>query len=173
VIAAASAGHLAGLVLRIGNVAGPGAPRGSLLGRVAEQLIAAARKNEMAVIELRTQARRDYVDARDVADAAVMAAESKLTGVVLNLGRGEAVPVRSLVDLLVEVSGVPTRVIARLPGPSAPMARTDVTWLQADTRRAAELLGWRPRRSLEDAVRSFWHEASTRWPHDGKPPSPE
>jgi nucleoside-diphosphate-sugar epimerase len=160
VIAATSAGPLAGVVLRIGNVAGPGAPSGSLLGRVAQQLIAAAEKDETAVIELNPlRARRDYVDVRDVADAVVMAAESDVTGLVLNLGRGEAVPVRSLVDQLIEVSGVPAKVIEKEPDPGGPPARADVSWLQVDARRAAELLGWRPRRSLEDAARAFWDEA--------------
>lgn len=160
VIAATSTGPLDGVVLRIGNVAGPGAPSGSLLGRVAQQLVAAAEKNETALIELHPlRARRDYVDVRDVADAVVLAAESDVTGLVLNLGRGEAVPVRSLVDQLIEVSGVPATVVEKEP--DGPPARADVSWLQVDARRAAELLGWRPRRSLEDAARAFWNEART------------
>jgi nucleoside-diphosphate-sugar epimerase len=164
VIAATSTGPLDGVVLRVSNVAGPGAPNFSLLGRVAEQLLMAAEKGETAVVELQPlRACRDYIDVRDVADATVLAAESDLTGQVLNLGRGEAVTVRSLVDLLIEISEVPAKVVERLPDPEGPQPqRVDVTWLQADTSRAAELLGWRPRRSLEDAVRAFWHDAGSR-----------
>jgi dTDP-6-deoxy-L-talose 4-dehydrogenase [NAD(P)+] len=163
VIAATSAGPLTGLVLRVGNVAGPGAPAGSLLGRVAGQLLTAAEQDEMAVLELHPlRAHRDYVDVRDVADAVVLAAESDLTGLVLNLGRGEAVPVRSLVDLLVEASGVPAKIIERPPAPDGPPTRIDVTWLRVDNRRVVDLLGWRPRRSLEHAVRSFWDDVRAR-----------
>jgi nucleoside-diphosphate-sugar epimerase len=156
-----------GVVLRISNVAGPGAPHLSLLGRTAEALLTAAEKGEKAVVELQPlRARRDYVDVRDVADATVLAARSDLTGVVLNIGRGEAVAVRALVDLLIEISGVPAEVVELRPVAGGPRtARADLAWLQADTRRAAELLGWRPRRSLEDAVRAVWHDAASRPPH--------
>ncbi len=166
VLKATSAGCPQGVVLRISNVAGPGAPHLSLLGRTAEALLTAAGKGEKAVVELQPlRARRDYVDVRDVADATVLAARSDLTGVVLNVGRGEAVAVRALVDLLIEISGVPAEVVELRPVAGGPRpARADLAWLQADTRRAAELLGWRPRRSLEDAVRAVWHDAASRPP---------
>jgi nucleoside-diphosphate-sugar epimerase len=164
VLRATAAGDLRGIVLRISNVAGPGAPVGSLLGRTAHQLIEAAEAGRVAEVELAPlRARRDYIDVRDVADAAVLAAQSDLTDLVLNVGRGTAVTVRSLVDLLIRVSGVPARVVERRsdPGTAAPN-RTDVLWMQTDSRRAARLLGWRPRRSLEDAIGALWHDARSR-----------
>jgi nucleoside-diphosphate-sugar epimerase len=164
VLAAAASGAPPGVALRLANVAGPGAPAGSLLGLVAGRLMDAAERGGKAVVELHPlRARRDYVDVRDIADAVALAARSELTGLVLNIGRGEAVPVRSLVDLLIEVSGVPAEVVERGPDEGGPRPdRIDVTWQRTDPGRAARLLGWRPRRSLEESVRAFWLDARRR-----------
>lgn len=150
-----SAGDVDGIVLRIANVAGPGSPGVSLLGRVAERLVAAAESGEPAVIELDPLlAHRDYIDVRDVADAIVAAARSRRTGAVVDIGRGEAIGVRDLVQLLIEVSDVDARVVEREPdGP-----RQESAWTQVDIRPAHELLGWRPLRSAADAVHAFWND---------------
>jgi nucleoside-diphosphate-sugar epimerase len=66
------------------------------------------------------------------------------------------VSVRSLVDLLVDVSGVPARVLER----DEPPAPAD--WLRVDIQPAEALLGWHPRRSLEDAVRALWNDNGGR-----------
>lgn len=54
-------------------------------------------------VSLAPDARRDYVDARDTADAVVRAARSPLAPV--NLGRGEALHIRELVDAPVPPAG--------------------------------------------------------------------
>jgi dTDP-6-deoxy-L-talose 4-dehydrogenase [NAD(P)+] len=157
VLRAVDAGRVAGVVLRLAHVAGPGAPAGSLLGRTAHLLAAAARTGRTAIVALAPlRARRDYVDARDVADAVVLTAQREPASRVLNIGRGEAVPVRSLVDLLIQVSGVPAQVVERSPSPGGASNRTDIPWLRVDNRRAVQFLGWHPRRSLEDAITALW-----------------
>ncbi|MFI6346428.1 NAD-dependent epimerase/dehydratase family protein [Streptomyces sp. NPDC050560] len=163
VLATCAEGALRGVVLRVGNVAGPGAPAGSLLGSVAGQLLAAADAGGPAVVELHPlRARRDYVDVRDVARAVLLAAESDVSGEVLNLGSGTAVPVRTLVDLLVEASAIPTRIVERAPDASGAPTRTDIPWQQTDASRAGAVLGWCPRRSLREAVRDFWLDSVAR-----------
>ncbi|MFE3645572.1 NAD-dependent epimerase/dehydratase family protein [Streptomyces sp. NPDC059169] len=165
VLTACAEGVIRGVVLRVGNVAGPGAPAGSLLGSVAEQLLAAA--GQPAKVELHPlRARRDYIDVRDVARAAFLAAQSPVTGEVFNLGSGRAVPVRALVDLLVEVSGTRAQIIERAPDGSRTPTRTDITWQQTDARRADTVLGWRPLGSLRDALRDLWTDAAARWEHN-------
>ncbi|MFD3735177.1 NAD-dependent epimerase/dehydratase family protein [Streptomyces sp. NPDC058632] len=159
-------GRLTGMVLRIANLAGPGSPEVSLLGRVAGRL-AWPGPDGIARIELDPLlARRDYVDVRDVADAVIVAATSAVTGELVDLGRGESVPVRALVDLLVDRSGVPAEITER-PGTGVRHSTED--WSRVDIEPAARLLGWRPRRSLTNAVEDFWHEFVQR-PHtpDGK-----
>ncbi|MFJ5974387.1 NAD-dependent epimerase/dehydratase family protein [Streptomyces sp. NPDC093060] len=171
VLRAAADGHLAASVLRIANVSGPGTPRISLLGRVAEQLLAAADAGREAVVELtRMSARRDYVDVRDVADAVVAAASAPVLPEPVGIGRGEAVPVRTLVDLLVTASGIPGRVV-ELP-PAGPASRAE--WLCVDPAAARTFLGWEPRRPLAESVRDGWlavaraHRAAATEPIDSK-----
>jgi len=167
VLAAAATGRVNGLVLRLTSVAGPGLPPVSLLGRVAEQLLDASRQGREAVIELSPlRAQRDYVDFRDAADAVVAAADRRAaTGRAIAVGSGAAVPVRALVNLLIQVSGIPTRIVeSELARPARSRERAEVDWLQVDPGAAAETLGWRPRRSLEDSVRALWADVAVPRP---------
>jgi dTDP-6-deoxy-L-talose 4-dehydrogenase [NAD(P)+] len=135
----------------------------SLFGQVASRLAAAMRMGTEAVVELDPmRAQRDFVDVRDVAEAVVLAAKACATGVV-NIGRGEAVPVQTMVDLLISVSGVRVRMVERAPVPGNGAApRGNLDWFQADLAEAMELLSWKPRYTLEETVRAFWHEFLTR-----------
>ncbi|MEV0219879.1 NAD(P)-dependent oxidoreductase [Streptomyces sp. NPDC050704] len=154
VLHAARRGDLDALVLRMANVAGPGSPPASLLGRVAHELRLAHVEGRAAEIRLTPlRAERDFVDARDAATAVLTAARSRVGGRVLNIGSGEAVAVRALVDLLIKVSGVPAHVVEE-PVDGAGGVRPER--LEVDIRLARELLGWSPRRRLEDAVSDLW-----------------
>ncbi|MFF9867091.1 NAD-dependent epimerase/dehydratase family protein [Streptomyces sp. NPDC013953] len=157
VLRGTSGGWVDGVVLRVSNVSGPGTPRISLLGQVAERLVAAAGTGAEAVVELsRLRAHRDYVDVRDVADAVVAAACARAVPVAVGIGRGEAVAVRDLVDLFIEASGIPARVVER-PAPGRASGQRE-DWLRVDTGAARALLGWEPRRSLQESVRDCWHD---------------
>ncbi len=94
---------------------------------------------------------RDYVHVADLADAHIAALEA-LPGVqgAFNLGTGTGDSVHTVLDAVRRVTGreLRARVAARRPG--------DPPALVAGNRRAGELLGWRPSRSLEDAVRDAW-----------------
>ncbi|MBB4795171.1 NAD-dependent epimerase/dehydratase family protein [Streptomyces nodosus] len=149
-----------GVVLRLANVIGAGVPEGSLFGRVAAHLGAAARadaRGEKAA-ELRLpalRAARDLVDARD-ATAAVLAAitapAADVAGQVINVGRGTAVPMRELIHRMITLSGLELPVAEAAEGPGS---RTDVAWQCLDVSRARRLLGWRPLRSLDDSLREL------------------
>ncbi|MFF3450275.1 NAD-dependent epimerase/dehydratase family protein [Streptomyces sp. NPDC002667] len=164
-----------GVVLRLANVIGAGVPRGSLFGRVAAHLGEAARadaRGEKAA-ELRLpalRAARDLVDADDVT-AAVLAAATAPTadvaGQVINVGRGTAVPMRALVDRMIELSGLelPVAEEAERSG-----SRTDVPWQCLDISRARRLLGWTPLRSLDDSLRDLL--ASVLPPEHPRPGTP-
>jgi dTDP-6-deoxy-L-talose 4-dehydrogenase [NAD(P)+] len=149
-----AAGTLTGMVLRVANLAGPGSPEVSLLGRVADRLVAA--RGRPAVVELDPLlAHRDYVDVRDVADAVLAAAISPLSGVLVDIGRGESVPVRLLVDLLIARSQLPAVVVERA---GDRIGHSVEDWIRVDIGAAERLLGWRPRRSLVEAVDAYWNE---------------
>jgi UDP-glucose 4-epimerase len=83
---------------------------------------------------------RDFTYVTDVADALLTAAESDVSGEVINIGTGNPQSVNRLVELLGgEVVYVPKR-----PG------EPDQTW--ADVTKARELLGWDAQVPFEDGV---------------------
>ncbi|MEV4443480.1 NAD-dependent epimerase/dehydratase family protein, partial [Streptomyces sp. NPDC049577] len=92
------------VVLRVFNPVGPGAPAGSLAGRLAEELRRAGPDGRIRTGDL--SAHRDFVDARDVADAVVRAvtAPGPLPA-VLNIGSGTARPARDLATGLARIAG--------------------------------------------------------------------
>jgi len=149
----AVAGGLDGVVLRVFNPVGPGAPRSSLPGRLAAELRQASRGSP-AIRLGALDAVRDLVDVRDVAEAALAAALTPvLRHPVINVGSGRGVPVRVLVRELLAVSGRATAVhedVASLPRPA------DIPWQQADITRAAEDLGWEPRRTIATSIADLW-----------------
>ncbi|MEU3370082.1 NAD(P)-dependent oxidoreductase [Streptomyces sp. NPDC006660] len=140
------------VVLRITNPVGPGAPAAGLPGRLARQL---GDLGPDAVVRLGDlSAHRDFVDARDVAHAAVLAA----TGAsppppVLNIASGRAVPVRELVGELVRAAGFRGRIEEDAGGSER---SADVPWQCSDPGAARTTLGWSARRSLADSVSALW-----------------
>ena len=149
----AAAAGLESVVLRVFNPVGPGAPRTGLPGRLAAELRqAAAHGTDVRVGPL--DAVRDFVDARDVADAAVAAAAAaRPPRPVLNIGSGRAVPVRAMVNELLAISGCAATVHEDAAGPAR---SAEIPWQQADISRAAEDLGWQPRRDLATSLADLW-----------------
>ncbi|HZF87814.1 NAD(P)-dependent oxidoreductase [Streptomyces sp.] len=155
---AVTASGLDAVVLRVGNPVGPGAPASGLPGRVAG-LLADAGHDPDAVLRLGDlSAHRDFVDVRDVARAArsAVTAPGPLPP-VLNIGGGEAVPVRDLVRALARVAGFRGR-IAEAGDGSARSAQ--VSWQCSDITAAGAALGWRPAHSLDDSLAALWSAAT-------------
>ena len=94
---------------------------------------------------------RDYVHVADLADAHIAALEAlpDVQG-AFNLGTGTGDSVQAVLDA---VEGVTSLSLAR---ETAPRRAGDPPVLVASNARAAEQLGWRPRRSLTDAVADAW-----------------
>lgn len=141
------------LVLRVFNPIGPGAPVGSLPGRVISEV----RRAEVAGDAVRLgslSAARDFVDVRDVADAVLAAVESpSVESAVLNVGSGTATPVHVVVCGLIRLSGYTGLVVATGDGsPRSP----DVPWQQADISAIGHELGWKPATSLADSLTDMW-----------------
>ncbi|WNZ07287.1 UDP-glucose 4-epimerase GalE [Streptomyces sp. 11x1] len=98
---------------------------------------------------------RDYIHVADLADAHLAAARRLTAGDVsgdltVNIGRGEGVSVRELVDLIGEVTGDRRSALVepRRPG-DAPRA-------VASAERARRELGWTARREVREMVESAW-----------------
>jgi nucleoside-diphosphate-sugar epimerase len=152
-VGTAAAAGLDAVVLRVFNPVGPGAPVATLPGRLASELRQAlAHGTDVRLGPL--DAVRDFVDARDVADAVLAAVTAgTLAHPVLNVGSGRGVPVRAMVSGLIAASGCPATVHEDAPGqPRSP----DIPWQQADIGRAGDDLGWRPRRDLATSLADLW-----------------
>lgn len=154
----AAATGLDGVVLRVFNPVGPGAPQSSLPGRLTAELRQAL-KHGTDVRLGPLDAVRDFVDARDVADAVLAAAAAPtLPRPVLNIGSGRGAPVRAMVKELIAISGYAGAVREGEAAPGLPRS-ADISWQQADITCAVEDLGWAPRRDLVTSLTDLW-EAS-------------
>ncbi|MGW9590776.1 NAD-dependent epimerase/dehydratase family protein [Streptomyces chartreusis] len=152
---AVTASGLDATVLRVGNPVGAGAPSTGLPGRVA-RLLADAGHDPDAELRLGDlSAHRDFVDARDVARAARLAvmAAGPLPP-VLNIGGGDARPVRDLVRLLAAAAGFRGRIVEAGSGGSARSAQ--VSWQCSDISAARDTLGWTPTHTLDASVAALW-----------------
>jgi NDP-hexose 4-ketoreductase len=147
---------LPAVVLRVFNPVGPGMSQDSLPGKLVAELRRS--RADGAVIRLGPlDAVRDFVDARDVADAVVAAATCpQLSHPVLNIGSGLGVQVRTLVKELLAVSGSDATIREDAP---APERSADTSWQQADISCASRDLDWQPRRELSISLADLWAEA--------------
>jgi NDP-hexose 4-ketoreductase len=157
IVQLARAAGLDAVVLRVFNPVGPGSPENSLPGRLAAQLRqAVADGTDVRLGPL--DAVRDFVDARDVADAVVAAATAvALPNPVLNIGSGLGLPVRTLVKELVAISGRPVTVHE---GAAASVRSADTSWQQAEITCALHDLSWRPRREIGTSLLDLWEETT-------------
>lgn len=92
---------------------------------------------------------RDYIDINDLVEAHLLALESAYDGVI-NLGTGNGISVRELIEGFVRVSGKNFRVEA------GPRRAGDSACLVASNKKANEILGWQPKRSISEMIKSTY-----------------
>jgi UDP-glucose 4-epimerase len=97
---------------------------------------------------------RDYIHVVDLAEAHVRALEALDAHplLALNLGTGNGVSVRQIVNA---VRGATDREVPVVEGQRRP-GGADAAVVYADPSRAAEILGWRAARSLDEMIASAW-----------------
>jgi UDP-glucose 4-epimerase len=97
---------------------------------------------------------RDYIHVVDLAEAHVATArrlrEAPGTDLTLNIGRGEGVSVREMIDRINALTGhaLPPEVVDRRPG--------DPARVVASADRVATELGWKARYGVDDMISSAW-----------------
>jgi nucleoside-diphosphate-sugar epimerase len=149
-----AAGDVDAVVLRVANVYGPHPAPESFLGALVEKLRTA---DPITGLELSiADARRDYVDVRDVAEAVVLAAKRPVTGQVINIGRGVAVSMRELVYALIDAAGLPK---SAMHESALEVQSKGGNWTRVDTTHARQMLGWQSRFTLPESVGSMWRTA--------------
>jgi UDP-glucose 4-epimerase len=109
---------------------------------------------------------RDYIHVVDLAEAHAVALERLLNRrseepvEVFNLGTGTGSTVLEVIQSFERSTG------ATLPWNFAPRRPGDVVAAYADTTKAAEVLGWKTKRTLDEAMADAW-----RWQQHVTPPA--
>ena len=101
---------------------------------------------------------RDYVHLKDLSSAHILALETGATG-AFNLGTGNGISVKEIVDACRKVTGhpIPVKMCPRRPG--------DPPALYASGNKARQILGWKPMYSdVETIVKDAW-EAHQKFPN--------
>jgi UDP-glucose 4-epimerase len=104
---------------------------------------------------------RDYIHVSDLAEAHVDALKFSMKGQLsateyFNLGSGDGVSVKEMVSAFEKETGIsiPLKMSSRRSG--------DLPAIYADTTKAKKILGWSPKRSLNDIMRSAWEFEQNR-----------
>ena len=159
VVQASQVNQVDGVVLRLSNPLGAGMPEGTLPGRAARLLKTALEKSESNITLGPLEAYRDFIDARDVAKVAVLAATApKPDQKLFNLGTGQATQARDLIQNLAKIAGFHGLILERDLG-SARSA--GVSWQEADISRIMHWLSWQPEFSVLSSLEQLWHSVQT------------
>jgi len=94
---------------------------------------------------------RDYIHVEDLAEAHLLALDRTRTASgIYNLGNSRGYSVREVIECAARVTQ------RKIPIEKHPRRAGDPPQLVASHRKAAEELGWRPRRGLEEMIASAW-----------------
>jgi UDP-glucose 4-epimerase len=102
---------------------------------------------------------RDFTHVSDIVSATVLASQSEgLGGEVFNIGFGERTSISALADKLASITGKRGKVVPV----HVEESKGDFPDTQADNRKAAKLLGWKPKVGLDEGLKSYteWFVAS-------------
>lgn len=137
------------IALRFFNVYGPGQPADSPYSGVLARFCAQALAGERPEIHGDGGQTRDFVFVTDVVEALVLAlaeASGGPGGHVFNVGTGRSASVRESWRLVADAAG------AVLTPTFGPVRAGDMRHASADTRQAADLLGFRARVALPEGI---------------------
>lgn len=160
-VEAALSGRVHAVATRSFSHTGPGQTPRFALASFARQLAAIRAGEAEPVLRVgNLEARRDYLDVRDVVRAYLLLVERGAAGGVYNVGSGGAHSLRELLDELVRIAGVEVRVETD-PELVRPV---DLPLLCGDA-SALRALGWEPeydlRRTLADLLE--WAAREAGW----------
>jgi UDP-glucose 4-epimerase len=144
------------IVARLFNNVGRRETNSHLIPALVAQLAAGNRQIRLGNLS----PRRDYIHVEDVAEAlyALGIMELQQPFDIFNVGTGIEYSVQELVELFADVIGEPLEVI------SAPelQRKVDRPSQQADSAKLKNTTGWRPTRSLRQALGEIWQESLSK-----------
>jgi len=149
---------LGAVVVRSFNLIGPGQGANFALPSFAAQLAAIQAGREDPVLHVgNLTPRRDFVHVDDGADAYALLVERGEPGSVYNVARGETTELEAALRQLIRISGLEVE-IRQDPDRMRP---ADVPVMCGDASRL-RALGWRPKRSFDQALEAIWEDARRR-----------
>ncbi len=141
--------HIHGLnftALRFFTVYGPRGRPDMMAYKVADNIV----YGKEAPIYNHGQMHRDWTYVDDIVQGILAAAERPLGFEIINLGRGQPVLLADFVRHIEELTGRKANLVP------AAMPETDVPSTHADIAKAARLLGYQPKTSIEAGIAGFW-----------------
>ncbi len=93
---------------------------------------------------------RDWTYIDDIVAGVVAALDTDLPFEIFNLGNSQPVMLRSFIDTLQAITGLPVTINAQ------PLPAADPPITYADTSKALELLGWSPTTDIEAGLERYW-----------------
>jgi UDP-glucuronate 4-epimerase len=140
------------VALRLFSVYGPRLRPDLALSRFVQAI---ARDQSLPLIGDGSQ-KRDFTNIADILDGILAAWRSDLVGQAINFGHNEPISIRHLIELIETEFGKRAQV------ETAPSHPADVPLTCADLNKAAQLLQYRPRVSIDEGVREFvsWYRAT-------------
>lgn len=143
------------IAVRSFNLIGPGQGVNFALPSFAAQLAAIETGEAEPIVRVgNLTARRDFIHVDDGAEAYRLLVEHGEPGRTYNIARGRAIELAAALRRLIEISGVDVEIqvdSARLTPADVPVLRGDASRLRS--------LGWRPRRSFDQALEAIWEAA--------------
>lgn len=140
-------------ILRAFNHIGPGQDDRFVASSFARQLAKIKlQRGEPRLYVGNLDPQRDFSDVRDIVKGYRAAAE-KGRG-IYNLGSGQAIAVRKILEILIGLSGVTVDVV---PDPNR-MRGNEVPQVYGSYLKAERELGWKPRIPLEDTLKSIYED---------------
>ncbi|RAV15173.1 epimerase [Mycolicibacterium sp. GF69] len=143
---------LAGVIVRLFNVIGPGETNPHLLPAIVAQL----RDNPEVIYLGNTWPKRDYIDVLDAAEgfaaAALGASPAPGSCDVVNLASGQQYSVNEIVERLKAVSGLDFEVRQD----ERRVRAVDRPFLGADIARIRDRFDWTPKRGLDETLKRMW-----------------
>lgn len=96
---------------------------------------------------------RDFVNAKDVVNANILAAESELTTGVFNIATGMPTSVNELVDHIIDITASKPEQI------NAPRRKGEVLHSLADISTAKKMLGYKPEVTIKEGLRDYFNHS--------------
>jgi len=144
-------------VARVFNPVGPGLPPTQAFGEFAAQLLAQG-SDPLPLVTGNLEARRDFIDVRDVARAIIAISLRGQSGLVYHVGTGKSRPVGEGLEHLIRLSG---RSVKLCVDPIR-LSRKPPADSRADIRRISDHTGWTPTVCFERSLTDFWLERRNR-----------